>query len=257
VLGLVQGLTEFIPVSSSGHLIIVRSIFDLPLLGSLGYDAILQLATSLAVLVYFYKDFKNMFLSLVGKIDNEEKTKSRKLFYLLIVGTIPAVILGLILEKFMDSTFRSVYVVSFGLIVGALLMHFADKLGGQDLTQPTIKKSVAIGFFQSLALIPGMSRSGSTISGGLLVGLNRSEAVRFSFLLSVPILLGSGAKKLMDVVLVSGLAMVDLSLIIGCLVAFMSGLWAIHFLVSYLKDHSLKPFIIYRIILALIILFVY
>jgi len=205
ILGLVQGLTEFLPISSSGHLIIARKIFNLPLEGSLSFDAVLQCATALAVLLYFAKDLWGIacsaFRYVRGKaIEEREKTY----IWAIILGTIPAVIFGLLLESTMDSVFRNTSLVAGTLLAGSVLMGYAQEKSKVDSRQSgggtqslTLRKGIVVGFFQSLALIPGISRSGSTISGGLLMGLSREEATRFSFLLSVPILVGSGLKKLL------------------------------------------------------------
>jgi undecaprenyl-diphosphatase len=268
ILGLVQGLTEFIPVSSTGHLILFRNVMGLPLAGSLSFDAILQLATGFAILVYFSRDIWNII-----------KNKDFKLFWALVIGSIPAVILGLFLEKYMDTVFRGTHVVAYALILGAILFYFAERnlrkigqangladtcfLTREEIRGPeselfsgglTIKKSLGIGFFQCLALIPGMSRSGSTISGGLFLGLNRETAMRFSFLLSLPIIFGSGLKKIWDLSQTGALLQIEFSLYIASIFAFISGLIAIHFLLKFLKNHSLNYFGVYRIILAIIIL---
>jgi undecaprenyl-diphosphatase len=260
ILGLVQGLTEFIPVSSTGHLILARKIMGLDLAGTLSFDAILQLATGLAVLLYFSKDIWNII-----------KNRNYKLFLALVIGSIPAVILGLFLSDYMDTVFRGTHVVAIALILGAILFYFAEKkftgvtpeksstLNGvpnrsEEISKVTPKRGFAIGLFQCLALVPGFSRSGSTISGGLFVGLTREVAARFSFLLSLPIIFGSGLKKVFDLYQAGTLAEAESSLIIASLFAFISGLLAIHFLLRFLKKHSLNYFGVYRIILAIIIL---
>lgn len=273
VLGLVQGLTEFIPVSSTGHLILAREIMGLDLAGSLSFDAILQLATGLAVLVYFGKDIWQII-----------KTWNYKLMVTLVVATIPAIVLGLLLQDYMDTVFRGTGIVAVTLVLGAVLFYLAEKynlsrhqndtlpltngretfgmsserlglpLSGEDFPKVSLKKGFLVGLFQCLALIPGMSRSGSTISGGLFAGLSREAAVRFSFLLSLPIIFGSGLKKVWDLSQTGALSNIESSLIIASIFAFISGLLAIHFLLKFLKNHSLNYFGVYRIILAIIIL---
>ncbi len=232
VLGLVQGLTEFIPVSSSGHLILVREFLTIHG-NDLAFDAILQLATILAVLVYFWKD-------LWGLLYDWKKLK------IIIIATIPAVVFGLLLEKYMETVFRNVLLVAIMLAVGSFIMLLSEYFSTKDKTL-TLKNGFIIGLFQCLALIPGMSRSGMTISGGLFTGLNREEATRFSFLLSFPIILGSGLKKLLD------FPHIDAGLSIAFVVSFIVGLGAIHFLIKFLKNHSLRLFAWYRIILAITI----
>lgn len=270
ILGLVQGLTEFIPVSSTGHLILFREVMDLPLENSLSFDSILQLATGLAVLIYFWRDIYNLILG-----------KNRQLLTILIIGTLPAVVVGLFLESYMETVFRGTGVVAYALIAGAILFYLAEKfnrpltpslsnegletsekslerlgtpLSGKDLSEVSMWRGLCIGLFQCLALVPGMSRSGSTISGGLFMNLSRENAIRFSFLLSLPIIFGSGFKKLFDVLQDGTWQSLDYSLLIASFFAFISGLCAIHFLLKFLKNHSLNYFGIYRIILAIIIL---
>jgi len=260
ILGFVQGLTEFIPVSSTGHLILFRDMMNLPLENSLSFDAILQLATGLAVLIYFWRDIRNLILG-----------RNKQLLIILIIGTIPAVAAGLFLESYMETVFRGTSVVAYALIAGAILFYVAERFSSKEISEKSstlngvpnhsekfseisFKKVLGIGLFQCLALIPGMSRSGSTISGGLFMGLNREVVIRFSFLLSLPIIFGSGLKKLFDLLQGGTLQMVDNSLLIASFFAFISGLLAIHFLLKFLKNHSLNYFGIYRVILAIVIL---
>lgn len=249
ILGLIQGLTEFIPVSSSGHLILVREVLHLPETGGLAFDAVLQLATALAVLIYFVKEIPQIL-------------RNKRLLLALVIGTIPAVIAGLTLESFMETTFRSAHLVAWMLLMGAGLMWWADRSQTLPLDKGEMPKAegigpmkgLVIGLFQCLALVPGVSRSGATISGGLFAGLSREEATKFSFLLSIPIIMGSGAKELLSLGTSGALNSLGLSLFIASIVALISGYWSVRFLLNYLKTHSLKPFIWYRIAMALIIL---
>lgn len=234
ILGIVQGLTEFIPVSSSGHLILAREFLSVHG-NDLAFDAVLQLATVLAVLVYFWKD-------LWGLLYDWKKLK------IIILATIPAVVFGLLLEKYMETVFRNVLLVAIMLAVGSFIMLLSEYFSTKDKTL-TLKNGFIIGLFQCLALIPGMSRSGMTISGGLFTGLSREEATRFSFLLSFPIILGSGLKKAFDI------QSFDLSFGLAFLTAFIVGLAAIHFLIKFLKNHSLRAFAWYRILLACFIVY--
>jgi undecaprenyl-diphosphatase len=257
ILGLVQGLTEFIPVSSTGHLILARKIMGLDLVGSLSFDAILQLATGLAVLVYFWRDIWNIIKTLFNFIFQKTvEEKEKNILLALIIGTIPAIVLGLLLQDYMDTIFRGTTVVAITLILGAVLFYFAEKfyIGRSYVNEVGVRKGLAVGLFQCLALIPGFSRSGSTISGGLFMGLDRELAIHFSFLLSLPIIFGSGLKKVFD--LYQGGTLIDLggSLFIASIFAFISGFLAIHFLLKFLKNHSLNYFGVYRILLAIVIL---
>jgi undecaprenyl-diphosphatase len=259
ILGAIQGITEFLPISSSGHLIIARDILGMSQEGGLAFDAILQLATVCAVILYFRKDIWGLIINVFKKFKDAEKNK---LTGYLIVGTIPAVILGLLLESRMETVFRSANVVVITLVIGSIIMLLADKIFIKKVTKSelTIKKSIIIGFFQAFALLPGMSRSGMSISGGYIIGLSKEMAVRFSFLLAVPIIFGSGLVKLIEIIkeptLISGGATV---LITGFISAFIFGWLAIDFLLKFLKTNTFSIFIIYRIILAgvLLILFIF
>lgn len=169
-----------------------------------------------------------------------------------VIGTVPAVIVGLFLENYMETVFRSGTLVAWTLIFGAGLMFAADRIKQKD-EKPDARRGLIVGLFQTLALVPGISRSGATISGGLFAGFSREMSARFSFILALPILLGSGAKKLFDLIGNGALGDVGLPLFLGCIVAFVSGLWAISFLIKFLKTHNLNIFILYRIILAVLI----
>jgi len=251
ILGAIQGLTEFLPISSSGHLIIARDIFGWQGNIDMAFDAVLQLATILALIVYFWKDIlkllKSFFLMIRG-FSIEQKDKI--MIWGIILGTIPAIIAGLLLETYMETIFRSALLVSFVLIVGSGLMFFAEKFSKKD-KELTIKKSIGIGFFQCLALIPGFSRSGATISGGLLFGLSREDAARFSFLLSIPIIAGSGCKKLLDLIQTGAISYDYQGIVLGSITAFVVGLFAIKFLMAFLKKYPLDVFIYYRLLLAI------
>ncbi|MCB9805947.1 undecaprenyl-diphosphatase UppP [Candidatus Nomurabacteria bacterium] len=257
ILGVVQGLTEFLPVSSSGHLIIFRDIFGLQVDYGLAFDAVLQLATTLAVFIYFRKDIlkyiKNFFLWVFQK---DVSASDKNLIKALIWGTVPAIILGLMLEDLMDSVFRNSNLVALSLIIGSLIMLFAEKKKPNNLKIADVNavKGFIIGLFQALALVPGMSRSGMTISGGLFSGFSREEATRFSFLLAFPILVGSGLKKLLDLFQYNLIDTIGIDLLFGSVAAFIVGLLAIHFLIKFLKNHSLKVFVWYRVIVAVLIL---
>jgi undecaprenyl-diphosphatase len=181
--------------------------------------------------------------------------KEKNLLQAVIVGTVPALILGLILESYMETIFRQPLLVALVLVAGSLLFAYAE-YASSFFTRPTeitLKKGLLLGLFQSLALIPGLSRSGATISGGLILGLSRYEATRFSFLLSVPIVLGSGLKKFLELLLSDGAANL-MPLAIGAGVSFTVGLIAIHFMLNFVRNHTLWPFVWYRIVLAMVVL---
>lgn len=256
--GLLQGLTEFLPVSSTGHLVLLHE-----LIGSgandLAFDAVLQLATVLAVIIYFRRDLMTLLNTVtrrLGRLPVNEKDMT--LAYALIIGTIPAIVAGLLLESYMETVFRSPLLVGGVLIAGSILFAFAEWYYQNHKREEriTIRKGLVIGLFQCLALIPGMSRSGSSIVGGMFLGLTRSEAARFSFLLAIPIISGSGLKKMLDLMTTdSPIDWAGLS--IAAIVAFVSGLFAIHFMLSFVRRHSLWPFIWYRVMLASVVFFIF
>jgi undecaprenyl-diphosphatase len=259
ILGVIEGLTEFIPVSSSGHLIIARHLLGLQTDGGLAFDAVLQFATVLAVLVYFWKDLWGLlvtFLKWVGRKPVETASKTQ--LFAIIVGTIPAVILGFLLESHMEEWFRSVGLVAIAMLAGSVLMWWAERHASKNLGKigggVSIKDGLKIGLYQCLALIPGVSRSGATISGGLLSGIDRAVATRFSFLLSFPIIAGSGAKKLLELIKTGALSAVGVDLLVASVVAFVVGLAAIHFLIKYLRTHTMAVFIWYRVAFAVLVL---
>lgn len=259
ILGLVQGITEFLPISSSGHLILMRDLLGMDVMGSLAFDAVLQLATTFAVIFYFRADLWRLVQTALRKLGRlPVNQKELNLLYALLVGTIPGVVIGVLLESYMDSVFRNGLLVAAVLVLGSLLFIYAEWVYYKSVPQNvmTVKKGFQIGLFQCLALVPGMSRSGASISGGMLLGLSRSEAARFSFLLAIPILMGSGSKKLID--LIQSKEQIEwMSLVIGSSVSFIVGLLAIHFLLTFIRRHSLWPFIWYRLLLAAFVAYIY
>lgn len=261
ILGIVQGLTEFLPISSSGHLIIARDFLNITQTGGLAFDAILQLATVCAVLLYFRKDVYGLILNIFRKNKDVEKNK---ITMFLIIGTIPAIIFGFLLEEYMETIFRNISLVALTLVIGSLIMFVADfvlEKRSEKLEQNkdlTIVRSIVIGLFQSLALIPGMSRSGMSISGAYLMGISKEKAIRFSFLLAIPIIFGSGILKLIEIIQEPALVSGGLSILVaGFISAFLFGWIAIDFLLKFLKTNTFKIFIIYRILLAILLLILF
>lgn len=259
ILGIVQGATEFLPVSSTGHLILMRSVFGINDAQGLAFDAVLQLASVLAIFIYFFPDIWLLTQTALRKLGRlPVNPRDETLLYALIIATIPAVVFGLLLESLMETAFRSPVLVALVLIAGSALFIFAEyRYQKEPRTNAiTLGSGLKIGLFQVLALIPGMSRSGATISGGMILGLSRIEAARFAFLLALPVITGAGLKKLLDL-LTSGDSVSFMPLLVGTAFAFVTSLAAIHFLLAFVRSHTLWPFIWYRIILAGFVLFVF
>ena len=258
VLGFVQGLTEFLPVSSTGHLILTHSLLGVEDVKSLAFDAVLQLATALAVMVYFFDELFILVQTVLRKLGRMPvNEKDLTVVKAIGIGTIPAIVIGLLLESHMEGLFRNPVIVAIVGLLGSFFFMFAEyryqnSFHTGEVDVPTGFK---IGLFQTLALIPGFSRSGATIAGGMLLGLNRSDAARFSFLLALPIILGSGTKKLLEL-LSSPTEVAWLPLGVGAFVAFVVGLCAIHFMITFVRNHTLWPFIWYRITLAFFVLYI-
>ena len=252
VLGLVQGLTEFLPISSSGHLILVPHVFGWPDQG-LAFDAVMHLGTLAALLAYFRSELLGM----------ASGTVPRRLAAMLVVATIPGAAAGLLFAKLIETELRWPIVIAIATAGWAVVMWIADRRAaaaptapGDPLERVSWGQGLAVGCAQALALIPGTSRSGITITGGLLGGLDRATAARFSFLLGIPITAGAGAQKALHLAK-TGLPAGELGPLMAALIAaFVSGWFAVWLLVSYLKTRSLRPFVVYRLLLAAVILIV-
>jgi undecaprenyl-diphosphatase len=265
VLGIVQGLTEFLPISSTGHLTLAGKLMNLISENHpeqwTSFIAVIQLGTLLAVLVYFWKDLINVtkdFVhdNLIKPIKYSEQNINSKLGWLIIIGTIPVVIIGLAFKDAIEGALtKNLFVIATSLIVLALILAFAEKIAKfrKGIEDITILDSIVIGIAQALSLIPGSSRSGTTITAGLFVGLNREAAARFSFLLSVPAVLASGALQLYE-----ALKFIDptmaINIIVSTVVSGISGYLAIDFLLKYLKKNTTFIFVFYRIALGIFIL---
>jgi len=258
VLGIVQGLTEFLPISSTAHLRIIPAFFGWKDIGS-GYTAVMQIGTMIAIIIYFWKDLLNMLTSVLKSAGNKDfKTNAyTRLFINVTIGTIPILIFGYLLKDYIDHQFRSLYVISITMIVFSFVIAIAEKVSKKNnpIESLNIKDSIIIGLFQSIALIPGTSRSGSTMSGAFFRNMNREAAARYSFLLSIPAVMISGLYKLYSdraVLLASGDSIE--SIVIATLVSGIVGFGSIWFLLRYLKTHTMMLFIVYRIIIGVIVL---
>jgi len=261
VLGIVQGLTEFLPISSSGHLIVVPFLLDVDdvFLNSLAFSVMLHVGTVFALLGYFWRDWVRLVPAGLAAVRDRSfrGEQDRRLAWLLAASTIPGGIAALLFEDVIETTFRHVGLVAMTLVIGAGILWLADRWKGERRTIAalTFPIAVAIGAAQALALIPGISRSGISISAGRFAGLDRESAARFSFLMATPITAAAGlyeARKL-----VSGESGIELSaapLVVGMIAALVSGLLAIHGLLRFLRTQSLDIFIWYRVGLAVVVL---
>jgi undecaprenyl-diphosphatase len=255
VLGLVQGITEFLPISSTAHLRIVPALLGWPDPGA-AYSAVIQLGTVAAVIIYFAKDLARILAAFVkGLIEKKPfDSPDARLAWCVGLGTIPIGILGLLLKKRIETTFRSLYVISASLIVLAIVLFIVERIAAKRRTLPdaTVKDGIFVGLWQAVALIPGSSRSGTTITGAMLRGFTREDAARFSFLLSIPATALAGVFELKH--LLEAPERPILMMAIGTVVSFVSGLAAIAWLLKLLRTRSLLGFVIYRVALGLLLL---
>ncbi|MBP2045983.1 undecaprenyl-diphosphate phosphatase [Methanobacterium aggregans] len=251
ILGMVQGLTEFLPVSSSAHLVFFQNIMGTG--QSVAFDTVLHMGTLAAVVSFFFKDIIRMIKALVSIIADifhgkfKEGVKEdvyKRLVWLLVVGTIPAGLMGILLKSQFESMFNSVPIVGFFLLVTGVLLWASEhhKGGNKDVKEVSFKNALAIGVFQGFAIAPGISRSGSTIAAGLFSGLNRELAARYSFLLSIPAILGAALVQAKDI---GALDMSITALVAGFISAVVFGYLAIKLLMKIIKDWSLNIFAYY------------
>lgn len=257
VLGLVQGLTEFLPISSTAHLRVVPALLGWPDPGA-AYSAVVQLGTLAAVVVYFFSDLLRMAAAWGRGISRGRPFEDRhsKMAWILIVGTLPIGVIGLVFQDSIETTLRSLWVVASALIGLALLLALAEAVGRRRRSMEQIGwgDGMLIGVAQALALIPGASRSGVTITAGLFCGINRADAARFSFLLSVPAVAASGLYEMYALAKMPLGEVCWLSVALGTLAAALSGYLAIAGLIRFLQRRSTLVFIVYRVLLGAVIL---
>lgn len=254
VLGVIQGATEFIPISSSGHLVIVRDIFGFASSNGLAFDAILHFATALAVIVYFRRTWLDILRATWRYFAHKDHTQDGRIGLAIVFGTIPAAVIGVLYADLFETLFRSTTSVAIMLILGSIALIGAEYMLRRN-TAPkeiSVKRGAIVGLFQVIALMPGISRSGITMAGGMFSGFDRVTATRFSFLLSLPVVLGAGILGFVKMGAVSPDML--LSIILGGVSAFGVGLLAIHGLIKFVRTHSFNIFIYYRIILAVLLL---
>lgn len=251
VLGVVQGATEFLPISSSGHLVLVPWLLGWRLEpeAAFVFDVLVQLGTLVSVLLVFRVDLTRIVVAALGALARGKPwaTPEARLAWLLLLASVPGALLGIVLKETVQAAFESPTAVSASLLVTAALLWTSERVGRREkpVEEVTAIDSVFVGVFQSLALFPGISRSGATIAGGLRRGLRREEAARFSFLMAVPIMLGAGAIALLDLVSAPNAYDQVPPLMVGFLAATVVGYAAIRWLLSYLSRNPLTPFIVY------------
>ena len=262
LLGAVQGITEFLPVSSTGHLILLEKLLHVSQdKYGLTFDAALHLGTLIAVLWFFKDTWFKLLKSLLTMIKKQKiTTADERLVTFLVIGTIPAMILGLLLEKKVETAFRSPVLVAIMLIIFSFVLLYVEKVGRKYKTTDAISTidSLIIGTAQGIALIPGVSRSGITIAAGMWRGMKREEATRFAFLLSAPIIAGAGGLQLLHVIkLIKMHTLVGndvLFFVVGIISSTFFGYVTIKYFIQFVSKNSLKPFIVYRIVLGIAVL---
>ena len=258
ILGFIQGIAEFLPISSSAHLIIFRDIFGFGAGMSsnmeLTFDIALHFGTLLAIGVFFFWDFIKMIQKGFTKGVRDD---DGKILWYLVAATIPAAIAGVLFEDAIENVIRSNYVViALALAIMGVIIYLADKYSKQtkDIKKMTLKDAIIVGCSQVFALIPGFSRSGTTIAAGRVLGLDRESAAKFSFYLSAPVVLGAVVLQLIKGSALSVIAANLGTFVLGILVSFVIGLLCIKYLLKYLQKHNFKIFMVYRVVLAIVVL---
>lgn len=265
ILGIVQGVTEFLPISSTGHVTLAGKLMNLISDDNpekwTSFLAIIQLGTLLAVLIYFWKDILNILKDFFAENLNKrkkfsEQSPNSKLGWLIIIGSIPIFTIGLLLKDLIEGPLtKNLYVITGSILVFAVILAIAEKVASfkKEMKDISVKDALLIGLSQVFSLVPGSSRSGVTITGGLFVGLTRETAARFSFLMSIPAVFASGLFQLYEALEYLDNSMI-ISLIIATIFSAISGYLAIDFLLKFLKKHSTFIFIYYRFVLGILIL---
>jgi undecaprenyl-diphosphatase len=261
-MGIVQGLTEFLPVSSSGHLIIVPYLLGIrdPFITSLEFSVILHIGTLVALLIYFRSDWLRLVPAFIATVRDRSLggDPDRRLAVLIAIATVPAAVIGFLFHD-VENVIREVGLVAVMLVVGGGIMWLAERLGVRKKVaiDLTFRQAIVIGAAQAIALIPGISRSGISISAGLFAGLRREEAARFSFLMATPITAAAAAYEVLKVVRGEGVAMQLGPMAAGLLMSFLFGILAIAFLLRFLRTRSTDIFVAYRVILAAVVLVIW
>jgi undecaprenyl-diphosphatase len=260
VMGVVQGLTEFLPISSSGHLLLVPYLFgwEDTFLESLAFSVVLHGGTLAALLVYFRDDWRRLIPAGVAALRDRSfrDEPDRRLAWLIAVATVPAVIAALLFNDLIEDTVRQAWLVAVTLVVGGVILWLADRFGPRthELDGLTFRGATGVGIAQALALIPGVSRSGISMSAALFAGLDRADAARFSFLMATPITAMAVAYEGLKLARGEVVGADPVTLVIGVVASFVSGILAIAVLLRYLRTRSFTIFVLYRFVLAAIVL---
>ncbi|CAB4679815.1 unannotated protein [freshwater metagenome] len=255
VLGIVQGLTEFLPISSSAHILVLSQLFGWEDPGA-AFTAVTQIGTELAVIVFFWRDIVRIVGTWARSLVNRDLRSNidARMGWYIIIGTIPIAVLGLAFSSQIETAARNLWLVAFTLIVFGLILGFADRIGSKIRTLAALsgKDGIILGFGQALALIPGVSRSGSTISVGLFLGYTREAAARYAFLLAVPAVLASGLYETTKIGSDSSVTWGPT--ILATIIAFFVGLVVIAWLLRWVSTRSYTPFVIYRVVAGVLIM---
>lgn len=258
ILGIVQGVCEFLPISSSAHLILIPYLFNFNLEMSnsakLAFDVALHFGTLISVLVIFWKDWLNLFKGAFNKVFKKKDSFENKMFWYLVLATIPGALVGFLFEDIVENVVRgNVFIIALVLAVVGVLIYLGDKWASKhykketSFEQMSLKQTFLIGLSQALAVIPGFSRSGTTILTGRLLGVSRDAVAKFTFLLSTPIIFGAAIVHITDLVITK-------EVIIGIITSALVGIVCIRFLLSYIKKHDFSIFAVYRVLLALAVI---
>lgn len=258
ILGIVQGVCEFLPISSSAHLILIPYLFNFNLEMSnsakLAFDVALHFGTLISVLAIFWKDWLNLFKGAFNKVFKKKDSFENKMFWYLVLATLPGALVGFLFEDIVENVVRgNVFIIALVLAVVGVLIYLGDKWASKhykketSFEQMSLKQTFLIGLSQALAVIPGFSRSGTTILTGRILGVSRDAVAKFTFLLSTPIIFGAAIVHITDLVITK-------EVIIGIITSALVGIVCIRFLLSYIKKHDFSIFAVYRVLLALAVI---